>query len=131
MIRVLYIEDNEDNIFLFTRRLGKHGFEVLIARDGAVGLEMAGTTDPSIILMDLDLPIIDGWEATRRLKAAAATRDIPVIAVSSYAMPEDRRRAIETGCSDFFSKPVDMKALCGRIEVLAEHGRQPGSGEGH
>lgn len=131
MIRVLYIEDNEDNIFLFERRLGKRGFEILIARDGAAGLAMAGTSDPSVILMDLDLPIVDGWEATRRLKASAATRDIPVIAVSSYAMPEDCRRAIEAGCSDFFSKPVDMKALCSRIEALAEHGRQPGPGEVH
>jgi len=122
MIRVLYIEDNEDNIFLFTRRLGKRGYEVLIARDGAEGLAMARSSSPSVILMDLDLPVVDGWEATRRLKASADTRTIPVIAVSSYAMAEDRRRAMDAGCTAFFSKPVDMKALCNRIEALRQDG---------
>lgn len=118
MTRVLYIEDNEDNIFLFTRRLGKRGYEVLIAKDGASGLAMARSEHPSVILMDLDLPIVDGWEATRRLKASPDTSSIPVIVVSSYAMPEDKKRAMEAGCSAFFSKPVDMKALCSQIEAL-------------
>ena len=118
MLRVLYIEDNEDNIFLFTRRLGKRGYEVLIARDGAHGLAMAKSERPSVILMDLDLPVVDGWEATRLLKASPETGHIPVIAVSSYAMHDDRQRAIEAGCSDFFSKPVDMNALCTKIDAL-------------
>ena len=118
MIRVLYIEDNEDNIFLFTRRLGKRGYEVLIARDGAAGLSMARSEDPTVILMDLDLPVLDGWQATRLLKGSPDTSHIPVIAVSSYAMAEDRRRAVAAGCNDFFSKPVDMSALCARIEAL-------------
>jgi CheY-like chemotaxis protein len=123
MIRVLYIEDIEDNIFLFTRRLGKRGYEVMIARDGAAGVAMARSALPSVILMDLDLPIVDGWEATRRLKASPDTSGIPIIAVSSFSMPEDRRRAIEAGCNAFFSKPVDMKALCSRIEALANRGQ--------
>ncbi|MDX1400949.1 MAG: response regulator [Kiloniellales bacterium] len=122
MIRILYVEDNEDNIFLFTRRLGKRGYEVLIARDGATGLSMAQSENPAVILMDLDLPVVDGWEATRKLKASPETRHIPVIAVSSYAMVEDRRRAIEAGCCDFFSKPVDMDALCAKIDNLG-HGK--------
>jgi len=129
MIRVLYIEDNEDNIFLFTRRLGKQGYEVIIARDGAIGLSMARSERPSVILMDLDLPIVDGWEATRLLKASPDTRHIPVIAVSSYAMHEDRRRAIEVGCCEFFSKPVDMKALCASIETLSRDSPGPALGD--
>ena len=125
MMRILYIEDNEDNIFLFTRRFGKRGYEVLIARDGAAGLTMARSARPSVILMDLDLPIVDGWEATRQLKASADTCHIPVIAVSSYAMEQDRRRALEAGCSDFFSKPVDINALCARIESLGRGDSDP------
>jgi CheY-like chemotaxis protein len=131
MIRVLYIEDNEDNIFLFTGRLGKRGYEVMIARDGAVGMAIAKSALPSVILMDLDLPIVDGWEATRRLKASPDTSRIPVIAVSSYAMPEARRRAIEAGCNAFFSKPVDMKVLCSRIEALANGGQNRAPGKLH
>ncbi len=118
MTRLLYIEDNEDNIFLFTRRLNKKGYQLVVARDGVAGIAMARTEDPALILMDLDLPIVDGWEATRMLKASPRTAHIPVIAVSSHAMSEDRRRAIAAGCDDFFAKPVDMHALCARIEVL-------------
>jgi two-component system, cell cycle response regulator DivK len=118
MTRLLYIEDNEDNIFLFTRRLNKKGYQLVIARDGVAGIAMARTEDPALILMDLDLPIVDGWEATRMLKASPRTAHIPVIAVSSHAMSEDRRRAIAAGCDDFFAKPVDMHALCARIEML-------------
>jgi CheY-like chemotaxis protein len=118
MIKLLYIEDNEDNIFLFQRRLGKKGFQLVIARDGQSGVKMARTEQPALILMDLDLPVVDGWEATRQLKASPETAHIPVIAVSSYAMAQDRRRAHDAGCDDFFSKPVDMAALCARIEAL-------------
>ena len=118
MTTILYIEDNEDNIFLFTRRLGKRGYDLIIARDGESGISMARSEQPSVILMDLDLPIVDGWEATRSIKNSPEAGHIPIIAVSAYAMPQDRRRALEAGCSDFFAKPVDMKALCARIEAL-------------
>lgn len=121
MTRLLYIEDNEDNIFLFTRRLGKKGYQVVVARDGVAGIAMARSEEPALILMDLDLPIVNGWEATRMLKTSPQTAHIPVIAVSSHAMSEDRRRALAAGCDDFFSKPVDMHALCARIEVLVSN----------
>ena len=125
MIRILYVEDNEDNIFLFTRRLGKRGYDVLIARDGAEGMAMAHAERPSLILMDLDLPVVDGWEATRQLKAVEDTADIPIIAVSSFAMTTDRLRALAAGCNEFFSKPVDMAALCAKIDALAGSGSGP------
>ena len=127
MTMLLYIEDNEDNIFLFTRRLNKKGYQVVIARDGVAGIAMARSEEPALILMDLDLPIVNGWEATRMLKTSPRTAHIPVIAVSSHAMLEDRRRALAAGCDDFFSKPVDMHALCARIEVLVCNppGRSP------
>jgi len=122
MTTILYVEDNEDNIFLFTRRLSKKGYDVIIARDGEAGISMAHSERPSLILMDLDLPVVDGWEATRLLKASPETSHIPVIAVSAYAMVEDQRRALDAGCDDFFSKPVDMKALFARIETLQSDG---------
>lgn len=117
MKKILYIEDNEDNIFLFTRRLGKAGYEVVVARDGVEGIAMARSDRPTLIMMDLDLPILDGWSATRLLKASPATADIPVIVVSAHAMAQDRRRAFEAGCDEFFAKPVDMKALVAAIEA--------------
>ena len=126
MTKILYIEDNEDNIYMFTRRLGKAGYDVVIARDGEAGMSMARSESPALILMDLDLPVVDGWQASRLLKASPKTAHIPIIAVSSFAMVEDRRRAIAAGCDDFFAKPVNMKALCARIETLrgdAENGR--------
>ena len=103
---------------MFTRRLGKAGYELVIARDGESGISIARSERPSLILMDLDLPVVDGWEATRLLKAYPETSSLPIIAVSSFAMAEDRQRAFDAGCDDFFSKPVDMKALCARIEIL-------------
>ena len=116
MTKILYVEDNDDNIYLITRRLGRSGFEVIVAKDGEEGLAMARSEAPSLILMDLDLPVVDGWEATRRLKASAETRHIPVIAVSAYAMVGDRKRALAAGCGDFISKPVDLKALLEAIK---------------
>ena len=118
LTKVLYIEDNDDNIYMITRRLSRSGYEVLVAKDGEVGLAMARSEAPSLILMDLDLPVVDGWEATRRLKASDETRHIPVVAVSAYAMASDRRRALDAGCDDFFSKPVNLKRLLERIESL-------------
>ena len=118
MTKILYVEDNDDNIYLITRRLGRSGFEVIVAKDGEEGIAMARSEAPSLILMDLDLPVVDGWEATRRLKASAETRHIPVIAVSAYAMVGDRKRALAAGCDDFISKPVDLKALLDGIKSL-------------
>jgi CheY-like chemotaxis protein len=116
--KILYVEDNDDNIYMITRRLGRKGYEVIVAKDGEEGIAMARSEAPSLILMDLDLPVLDGWEATRRLKASDETRHIPVIAVSAYAMVSDRERAMAAGCDDFFSKPVDLKGLLERIESL-------------
>jgi CheY-like chemotaxis protein len=116
--KILYVEDNDDNIYMITRRLGRNGYKVIVAKDGEEGIAMARSEAPSLILMDLDLPVLDGWEATRRLKASDETRHIPVIAVSAYAMVSDRERAMAAGCDDFFSKPVDLKGLLERIESL-------------
>ena len=117
MRRLLYIEDNEDNLYmlqLWFDVLG--GYEILSARDGVAGIAMAAGERPDLILMDLNLPEIDGWEATRRLKADPATRDIPIIALSAHAMAGDREKALATGCDDFDSKPVDFDRLLGKIE---------------
>jgi CheY-like chemotaxis protein len=117
MRKLLYIEDNEDNLYMLALRfdvLG--GYEVLSARDGAAGMAMAISERPDLILMDLNLPGIDGWEATRRLKADPATRDIPIIALSAYAMTGDREKALATGCNDFDTKPVEFDRLLAKIE---------------
>ena len=123
MTKILYVEDNDDNIYMITRRLGRKGYEVIVAKDGEEGIAMARSEAPSLILMDLDLPVVDGWEATRRLKVSDETRHIPVIAVSAYAMVSDRERAMAAGCDDFFSKPVDLKGLLKRIESLLPDGK--------
>lgn len=120
--KILYVEDNDDNIYLITRRLGRYGYEVIVAKDGEEGIAMVHSETPSLILMDLDLPVVDGWEATRRLKASDETRHIPIIAVSAYAMDSDRERALAAGCDDFFSKPIDLKGLLERIESLLPDG---------
>jgi CheY-like chemotaxis protein len=117
MRKLLYIEDNEDNLYMLQLRfdvLG--GYEVLSARNGADGISMAASERPDLILMDLDLPGIDGWEATRRLKADPATRDIPIIALSAHAMAGDREKALATGCDDFDTKPVEFDRLRAKIE---------------
>ena len=118
MTKILYVEDNDDNIYLITRGLGRKGYDIIVAKDGKEGLAMARSEAPSLILMDLDLPVLNGWEATRRLKASPQTQHIPVIAVSAYAMAGDRERALAAGCDDFFSKPVNLKGLVERIEAL-------------
>jgi CheY-like chemotaxis protein len=115
--RLLYVEDNDDNLYMLQLRfdvLG--GYEILSATDGAAGIAMAAAERPDLILMDLNLPKIDGWEATRRLKADPTTRDIPIIALSAHAMAGDREKALATGCDDFDSKPVDFDRLLGKIE---------------
>lgn len=116
MVRILYVEDNPDNIYMLERRLKRRGYEVLIAHDGETGLEMAAAELPQLILMDLDLPGIDGWEATRRLKSSTITTHIPVIALSAHAMAEHRTRALEAGCDDVATKPVDFADLIAKIE---------------
>lgn len=118
MTKILYAEDNEDNIYMLTKRLERRGYEVLVARDGEEGLLMARTEAPALILMDLSLPVLDGWEATRRLKSAPETRDIPVIALSAHVMPGDRDKALAAGCDDYDTKPIEFKRLLGKMEIL-------------
>jgi CheY-like chemotaxis protein len=117
MLKLLYVEDNEDNLYMLQLRLEMLGaYEVFSARDGAAGMAMAASERPDLILMDLDLPEIDGWEATRRLKADPATRDIPIIALSSYTMTGDREKALAAGCDDFDTKPVEFDRLLAKIK---------------
>ena len=117
MHKLLYIEDNEDNLYMLTLFFDvQGGYEILSAANGAEGIGMAATEQPDLILMDLNLPEIDGWEAARRLKADPATRDIPIIALSAHAMAGDREKAIATGCDDFETKPVEFDRLLAKIE---------------
>ena len=125
MQRILLVEDNEMNRDMLSRRLVRNGYEVIIAVDGKQGFEMALSERPDLILMDMSLPVIDGWEATRRIKANDATRHIPVIALTAHAMAGDREKAMETGCEDYDSKPVELPRLLGKIAALlvADTGR--------
>jgi two-component system, cell cycle response regulator DivK len=117
--RILYVEDNDDNVFLLKMRFELiEGFEVLSAEDGAAGCAAAEAERPDLILMDLDLPVVDGWEATRRLKANPVTRDIPVIVLTAHAMTGSREKALEAGCDDFDTKPVEFDRLIAKIERL-------------
>ncbi len=118
MRKILYVEDNEDNIYMLTQRLERKGYEVIVATNGEQGIEMAQSQRPRLILMDLSLPVLDGWAATRRLKQLPETSPIPVIALSAHAMAEHRERAMAAGCDDFDSKPVNFKRLLGKIEAL-------------
>lgn len=117
-MKILYVEDNDDNIYVLKNRLTRAGYTVVVALDGAEGVAMAATEKPDLILMDLSLPVLDGWEATRRLKAASATRDIPVIALTAHAMAGDKEKALEAGCEDFDTKPVDFPRLRAKIQAL-------------
>lgn len=125
MAKVLIVEDNELNRDMLSRRLVKRGYEVLLAVDGADGVAMARRTAPDVVLMDMSLPVLDGWEATRRLKGAAETRDIPVIGLSAHAMAGDEQRAREAGCDDFDTKPVELPRLVGKIERWLLRPRAP------
>ncbi|HEC19679.1 MAG TPA: response regulator [Gammaproteobacteria bacterium] len=118
MSKVLLVEDNEMNRDMLSRRLERKGFEVVYAQDGSVAVDLAGSEKPALILMDMSLPVMDGWEATRRIKADPDTRDIPVIALTAHAMAGDREKAIEAGCEDYDTKPVDFPRLLGKIESL-------------
>jgi two-component system cell cycle response regulator DivK len=122
MKRILCVEDNEDNVYVMRTRLGRAGYTVLIAADGEQGLAMAAAEKPDLIVMDLSLPVLDGWEATRRLKADPETKDIPIVALSSHAMAGDREKALAAGCNDFDTKPVDLPRLLAKIEALVPKG---------
>ena len=118
-MKILYVEDNDDNVYVLKSRLTRAGFTVVIATDGAQGVAMAVSEQPDLILMDLSLPVIDGWEATRRIKAAPETRHIPVIAVTAHAMTGDREKALAAGCDDFDTKPVELPRLLEKIRAFA------------
>ena len=118
MPKILLVEDNEMNRDMLTRRLGRKGYEVVTAVDGQQALDMARAETPDLILMDLSLPVLDGWEATRRLKAADETRAIPVLALTAHAMAEERAAALDAGCDEYDTKPVDLPRLLGKIEAL-------------
>ena len=115
MTKILYVEDNPDNVYMLTRRLKKKGFELIIAGDGQEGIDKAVEETPDLILMDLSLPTMDGWTATAKIKEMERLKDIPIIALSAHAMPEHRDRAIKAGCSDYDTKPVDIKRLLSKI----------------
>ena len=119
-IKILLVEDNEMNRDMLSRRLRRKGYDVVIAVDGQEGVDKASKERPAIILMDMSLPVVDGWEATRRLKADADTEPIPVIALTAHAMAGDRKKALAAGCDDYDTKPVDLKRLLGKITALLE-----------
>ena len=118
MPRILLVEDNEMNRDMLLRRLTRNGYEVVIAVDGQQGVDMATSARPDLILMDMSLPVIDGWEATRRIKSEDATKKIPVIALTAHAMAGDRERAMQMGCDDYDTKPVELPRLLGKIVAL-------------
>jgi len=119
-VKILVIEDNEMNRDMLCRRLERKGYQVVVAEDGGQGVAMAGSEDPDLILMDMSLPVIDGWEATRQIKSAAGTREIPVIALTAHAMSSDRDRAMEAGCDDYDTKPIELSRLLNKIEFMLD-----------
>ncbi|MFL5059160.1 MAG: response regulator [Xanthobacteraceae bacterium] len=119
MIRILYVEDNEDNVYMLKMRLElTDEFEVLVAEDGEKGCKVAAAEHPDLILMDLEMPVVDGWEATRRLKGNPQTRDMPVIGLSAHALAGEREKALAAGCEDFDTKPVEFDQLLAKIRKL-------------
>ena len=121
-MKILYVEDNDDNVYMLRNRLTRAGFTVVVATDGVQGVAMAGTERPDLIIMDLTLPDMDGWEATRRIKADPATKHIPVVALTANAMEGDREKALAAGCDDFDTKPVELPRLLDKIRALAPAG---------
>lgn len=117
-LHILLVEDNDDNREMLGRRLTRRGHQVIFAVDGAEAISLTGSAHPQIVLMDLSLPVVDGWEATRRIKADRATASIPVIALTAHAMGGDRERAIAAGADDYDTKPVDLPRLLGKISAL-------------
>lgn len=127
MPKILLVEDNEMNRDMLSRRLARKGYQVVLAVDGHSGVEMAQTERPDLVLMDMSLPVLDGWEATRRIKANAATQHIPVIAFTAHAMSSDREKALEAGCDDYDTKPVELSRLLKKIEALLSRSQVPSS----
>ena len=121
-MKILYVEDNEDNIYMLKSRLSRAGYTVIVATDGAQGVALAASERPDLVLMDLSLPVLDGWEAARRIKAAPETSRIPIIALTAHAMPSDQEKALAAGCDDFDTKPVEMPRLLGKIRTLVAAG---------
>ena len=117
-MRILYVEDNEDNVYVVKKRFARAGFTVLVATDGEQGVNMAAAERPDLILMDLRLPVLDGWEATKRIKAKPETRHIPIIALTAHAMTGDREKALAAGCDDFDTKPVELPRLLEKVKAL-------------
>jgi CheY-like chemotaxis protein len=122
MPKILLVEDNEMNRDMLSRRLERKGYQVVLAIDGQSGVELARSQAPDLVLMDMSLPVLDGWEATRRLKADTATQHIPVIALTAHAMSSDREKALEAGCDDYDTKPVELFRLLGKIDALLSRG---------
>jgi len=118
MPKILLVEDNEMNRDMLSRRLKRKGYDVVIAVDGAEGVSMAATVEPDLVLMDMSLPILDGWEATRQLKADPKTQEIPIIALTAHAMAGDREKALEAGCDDYDTKPIELPRLLEKIKAL-------------
>src|SRR6516162_6015695 len=125
MAKILMVEDNDMNRDMLSRRLLRNGYEVVMALDGRQAVEMAATEKPDLILMDMSLPDLDGWEATRRIKAAAGTRAIPVIALTAHAMSGDREKALEAGCDDYDTKPIDLPRLLEKMTALLKKRTTP------
>lgn len=126
MPKILIVEDNPENWDMLSRRLKRRGFDVAIAKDGVEGVAKSRSEAPDLILMDMNLPVLDGWEATRRIRAAAETKSLPIIALTAHGMPTDKARSLEVGCDDHHTKPVDLTALLAQIEALLS-GRRAGS----
>jgi CheY-like chemotaxis protein len=120
MAKILLVEDNEMNRDMLARRLERRGYQVVIATDGDQGMRLAQAETPDLILMDMSLPMLDGWEATRRLKALPATQAIPIIALTAHAMAGDREQALQAGCDDYDAKPIEFSRLLGKIQALIE-----------
>lgn len=125
MPKILIIEDNEENSDSLARRLKRRGFEVLIAGDGKAGVQMAMTEKPDLILMDMNMPELDGWEATQQIKSAPETANLHVIALTAHALSGDRDRALKAGCADYHTKPVDFPKLLAQIEALLQKKATP------
>lgn len=125
MAKILVVEDNEMNLDMLTRRLIRRGYEILVARDGGTGVKMASEEQPDLILMDMSLPVMDGWEATRRIKAAENTRNIPVIALTAHAVAGDREKCIAAGCDEYETKPIKFPQLLAKVAAIVG----PGTGE--
>ena len=125
MVKLLLVEDNEMNRDMLSRRLARKGYEVAMALDGEQGVAMARSEAPALILMDMSLPVMDGWDAARRLKSDHATRSIPIIALTAHAMADDKQKALDAGCDDYDTKPIDFPRLQGKIEALLSKGVRP------